>query len=437
MPCRFCVTCNGCNVGRVSRAVLVVLGLLACAQPRADTGLATVILLSWDGMRYDYADRGDFPGLARMAREGVRAGRLTPVYPSSTFPGHVSMATGTYPDVHGIVDNHFFDRSRPRNGGVYRMSPEADWLEAEPLWIAAERQGVRTATYFWVGSETDWRGQGTSYRMAPFDGQRPESAKVDRILAWLGLPEAERPRLIMSYWAGADAVGHRFGPHSGRLVEQIASQDAQLQRLLAGIDALGKDPTRGWRHTTVIVVSDHGMAEVTEYVDLRSVLARAGIAARVSGGAVAQVFVEDPAQLVRAGTVLKALEGVQVYSGAMLPGWMRLAHPSRTGDWVVAAQPPYTFARPAGLEGGVMAVMSAMGWGFGGHGYHPDLAEMGGVYFAMGRGVPDGLEISVVHQVDLAATVALLLGIGPPRHSEGRPVPGIGDHLLAVDPDPG
>ena len=168
----------------------------------------TVILLSWDGLRHDFPDRGTFPGLKRMERDGVRAGRLTPVFPSNTFPAHVSLATGTYPDRHGIVDNHFFDRSEAL---WYHMSSKADWIQAEPLWIAAERQGVTTATYFWVGSESDWRGQGTRYRIAPFDGRRPEYKKVDQILAWLRLPVSEQPRLIMSYWAGADSVAHRHG----------------------------------------------------------------------------------------------------------------------------------------------------------------------------------------------------------------------------------
>ncbi|MFP6834867.1 MAG: alkaline phosphatase family protein [Pseudomonadales bacterium] len=426
-------TCRSAAAGvlkRVGRVVLLtgcgwVLCALAADSGSSSDSASTVILLSWDGMRYDYADRGNFPGLMRMQNEGVRAGRLTPVYPSSTFPAHVSLATGTYPDRHGIVDNHFFDRTRTRNDGSYRMSSDADWIQAEPLWIAAQRQGVATATYFWVGSETDWHGQRTRYRIAPFDGQRPESAKVDQILAWLRLPESERPRLIMSYWAGADDTGHRFGPNSDRIIEQVASQDAQLQRLLAGIEAQ-------WQTTTLVIVSDHGMAETNDYIDLRGVLANAGIAARVSGGeAVAQIVIEEPddnAQgIARAGAVLAAIAGVEVHAGSELPQWMRLAHPTRTGDWVVTTEPPHTLFRPGGFEGGLAAVMSAMGWNFGGHGYHPDRVDMGGIFFALGRGVRNDVSLPVVRQVDVAATVALLLGIDPPRHSEGRPIAGIGD----------
>ena len=134
-----------------------------------------VVLLSWDGMRHDYLDRAEFPALARLAAEGVRAERLVPVFPSSTFPGHVSMATGTYPDRHGIIDNTFLDPVR----GRYAYEADANWVEAEPLWIAVERQGIKAATYFWVGSESDWHEQRSTYRMAPFDGSRPSASTAN------------------------------------------------------------------------------------------------------------------------------------------------------------------------------------------------------------------------------------------------------------------
>lgn len=390
----------------------------------------TVVVLSWDGVRYDFPDRAAVPGLARMASQGVRAGRLIPVFPANTFPAHVSLATGTYPDRHGIVDNIFVDGHK----GRYRMSADADWIEAEPLWIAAERQGVPAATYFWVGSESDWHGRGTRYRVAPFDGDRPEAQKVDQILQWLHLPAEERPRLIMSYWAGTDSVAHDFGPNSGRVGAQLERQDVQLQRLLAGLDALDC-----WQWLTLLVVSDHGVAAVREYIDLEEVLADAGIRAEVTGSAVAHVRVTDRAEVARAGKVLGALAGLRVYPGNQLPAALRLQHPSRVGDWVVSAAPPVAFSGAHGVAAWFRSLVGSLGWEFGGHGYRPELADMSGVFFAMGRGVPKDVEIAAVHQVDVAATVSRLLGIDPPQHSEGRPVAGIGEHLRPASgdgPDP-
>ena len=370
----------------------------------------TVIVLSWDGVRFDFPDRGDFPGLARMEREGVR-GAMTPVFPSNTFPTHVSMATGTYPDIHGIVDNIFWD---PQRQAIYRYSAESDWLDAEPVWITAARQGIVAATYFWVGSEQDWRGIGHAIRMTPFDGGRPEAAKVDQMIEWLGLPRGERPQLIMAYWAGTDSVAHRVGPESEDVATQLATQDEQLERLMAGIEA-----TVGWRETTLLIVSDHGMVEVSSSLDLAGALDDAGIGARVNGSPVAQVFLEDPADLDRAHAVIAAMDHVTVHRRAELPADWRLRHPSRTGDLVVATVPPHS------LDAGSAAITAYLmaGGKLGTHGYDPALPEMRPAFFAMGaRVTPVDRDEALFRQIDLAATIAALLGIEPPAQSEGRPM---------------
>jgi arylsulfatase A-like enzyme len=411
------------NVSHTRRRVACWLMALAAAvaapgaAAREPDVAPVVLLLSWDGVRHDYPDLVELPGLERVAREGVRADRLIPVFPSNTFPTHASLATGTYPDRHGIIDNRFIDPER----GAFRPGDAADWLDAEPLWIAAERQGVPTATYFWVGSESDWRGQGTRYRVAPFDGSRPEAAKVDQILAWLALPAAERPRLIMSYWRGADSDGHRHGPEGSQVLAALQGQDAELQRLLAGLDALGV-----WPATTLIIVSDHGMTAIGRHLDLQGALTRAGIGARVTGGAVAQVYLDDPTQADAAMAVTSQLAPARAYRREDVPAGLRLRHPARSGDLVVITEPPYSFSRPAGVEGVAMAALSRLGMTFGGHGYDPRHPDMAGIFLALGRGVAPGSEIVEVHQVDVAATVAALLDMDPPDGSEGRPVSGVG-----------
>ena len=383
--------------------VLVVIAPVAFATP-------TVIVLSLDGVRHDFPDRGDFPGLKRMAEDGIR-GAMRPVYPSNTFPTHVSMATGTFPDVHGIVDNVFWDREREQ---TYRYAAETDWLEAEPVWIAATRQGVTTATYFWVGSEQAWRGSRQAFQMTPFDGGRPEAEKVDQILAWLRLPRGERPQLIMSYWAGTDSVAHRNGPDADEVEEQLAQQDAELVRLLDGIEA-----TLGWQETTLIVVSDHGMVEVGSALDLAGTLDDAGIAARVHGSPVGHVFLDDVEDLDRAEAVVRAMDHVEVWRRDDVPPGWRIKHASRTGDLVVTTVPPHSLdASSLVLRAYLMA-----GGKVGSHGYDPARLDMHAILLARGarvqaRGVVD----ERFRQIDLAATIADLLGIDPPAQSEGEPM---------------
>lgn len=409
--------------GRLCLILLALLAPGAIAHAAADVGV--VVLLSWDGVRHDYPERTELPALARMARDGVRAGRLVPVYPSSTFPTHVSLATGTYPDRHGIIDNRFLDRSRPPGEDRFDKSADADWIEAEPLWIAAERQGAPAAVYFWPGSETDWRGRRPGRREAPFDGRRPEADKVDRILQWLALPDGERPRLVMSYWGGADDAGHDRGPDHAAVQAALRTQDAELARLLSGIDALGL-----WPRLTLIVVSDHGMTRAGPYLDVRRALARAGIDARVTGTALAQIYLEDPAQRDAAVAALTALEPLEVYARDDIPPSWRVTHARRTGDLVAAAPVPYVLSWPGGAAGWLRSAAQRLGFEFGVHGHHPEHPDMAGIFYAYGRGVHRDLVLPEVQQVDVAASVALLLGIDPPRDSEGRPIPGIGERLM-------
>lgn len=411
----------GRRPNRLAQTLLVLLGAFAIGTANA-AGSGTVVLISMDGVRHDFLDATSLPALERMQREGARAERLIPVYPSNTFPGHVSVATGTWPDVHGIIDNHFEDAEH----GVYRYSGDANWIEAEPLWAAAERQGLPAATYFWVGSETDWNGIGARHRMTPFDPNRPETEKAGQILRWLRLPwrhqprlpEAERPRLIMSYWAGVDSVAHRKGPADPAVSEQLRLQDAALGQLLAGIDAMDL-----WRTLTLLVVSDHGMTATGELIDAAAALADAGVKARVLGSAVANVYLEDAQDLEAATAALTGLNNVRVRHRADVPATWRLRHDGRTGDLVATTVPPFVLSPPSNP---LCALMPSRCLSPGGHGYPPDHPHMGGILLALGRGVQAGTRLPPAHQTDIAATVARLLGMAPPAQSEGTPIAGIG-----------
>jgi len=378
-----------------------------------------VIVLSWDGTRWDYPDRTELPALDRVAREGVRAERMIPVFPASTFPNHVSLATGTYVDRHGIVANRFRDTER----GRYSYSDDASWIEAEPVWVTAERQGVRAASFFWVGAQTDWNGVGATHRVTPFSSGTPESKKVDQILDWLDLPEPERPHLILSWWHGADSVGHRYGPDHARVARALAGQDAELARLLRGLDQ-----REAWPHTTLLIVSDHGMAAVKGGVSVLPPLEARDIGARVvRGGGCGWITLDDPARLSEALQILNAVDGLSAYPSAELPAGLRAYHARRTGHITVISDPPRAVAKPLGLSARVyLAAKRLFGGATGMHGYPPDNPDMHAVFFAMGRGIPSDLSLGPVRTIDVAPTLTHLLGIAPPRHAEGTPIPGIG-----------
>lgn len=392
---------------------LLVCLLAALASPgTATASAATVIVLSLDGVRADYPDRGALPGFARVAERGARAQRLVPVFPPITFPAHVTLATGAPVDRHGIVANVFRDAER----GSFRYVNDATWLQAEPIWVTAERQGVPSALFFWVGSEGPWNGTSARHFVRPFDADVSEAEKVDRILAWLDLPPDQRPRLILSWWHGADAPGHRHGPDAAAVDRALEEQDAQLVRLLDGLDQ-----RQAWADTTLVLVSDHGMASVSESIDLRAALAEQGIEAEVlSAGGIASIHLSAPARREQARAALAALPGVDVFAADALPAAWRYGPARRLGDLVATTSPPRVFR-----EGALDRVAASVGWMKGAHGYAPERPDMGGIFFALGRGVTPGTKLPPVSSLDVAPTVARLLGIEPPRDAEGRALEGL------------
>jgi predicted AlkP superfamily pyrophosphatase or phosphodiesterase len=323
----------------------------------------------------------------------------------------VALATGTYADRHGIVGNKFIDAKL----GKFDYGNDARFLDAEPLWAAAERQGVSAAVFFWVGSETDWHGVGARHRKAPFDGEIGEAKKVAQILAWLDLPEAERPGLVMCWWHGADHAGHEHGPDARETRDALRAQDRVLGKLLAGLDA-----RKAWDHTTLLIVSDHGMTTYTKTVDVGELLAEAGVRARVIHAmATAQVRLKRPEQAARAVEVLRAVPSLSAWRREEIPAALRYGNP-RLGDVLALAEPPLALL-PAGDRGARFSGLARLlGRSLGAHGYDPArVPEMHGIFVALGRGVPAGARLPRVRAIDVAPTVAMLLGIEAPASSEG------------------
>jgi len=105
------------------------------------------IVVSLDGFRWDYLNRGLTPNLNSLKNKGYYADSMSPQYPSKTFPNHYSMATGLLPKYHGIIGNHMYDSSVQKRFDSY----DPFWFTGEPIWVTAEKNGIKTACYYWFG----------------------------------------------------------------------------------------------------------------------------------------------------------------------------------------------------------------------------------------------------------------------------------------------
>jgi len=255
-------------------AFAAVLGT-ACTNATVEDVQPTVILVSLDGFRWDFRERGNTPTLDSLATVGVTAEHMIPVFPTMTFPSHYSMATGLYPEHHGIVSNRMFDPARDAWFAIDDRAAVEDgaWWNGEPIWLTAERQGITAATFFWPGTETAINGRHATHWYR-FDASIPNDDRVDQVIEWLGLPADKQPQLITLYFEDVDQAVHDHAIDSPEVHQALADVDAALRRLMAGITHMGASDK-----VNIIIVSDHGMAErspervifLDDFVDLGAV----------------------------------------------------------------------------------------------------------------------------------------------------------------------
>lgn len=234
--------------------VIAIMSVSALSQGKIRDLKPTVILISLDGFRYDYLDKYKPPMLTELAKNGVRAKWMIPSFPTKTFPNHYTIATGLYPQNHGIVENNVYDFGKVFSMSKFEEVTDPRWWWGEPIWVTAEKQGQRSAAYFFVGTGTEIEGELPSiYRH--YNGRVPNIMRVDKILSWLDLPVAERPTMLSMYFSTTDDVGHEFGPDAEETRYAVLEVDEYIARLMRGLKQRGID-----KSVNVIIVSDHGMA---------------------------------------------------------------------------------------------------------------------------------------------------------------------------------
>lgn len=389
-------------------------GLASCAAPAAKPDApppgrdGPLILVSIDGFRWDYLQQHPAPTLARLAAEGAHARSLTPAFPSKTFPNHYTLVTGLRPETHGIVANWFWD---PHLGEMFGMAKlEPHWWEAgEPVWITAEKQGVRTACFFWPGSETELQGlRPTFYR--PFEKKLTPTERVDGLLAWLDLPEAARPKFFTLYFDHVDTAGHNFGPLAPETAAAVKEADEAIARLLAGLE------TRGLaQRANLVILSDHGMSETsadrvifiedmvdTSLVQVESLGPNGGVRPKPDSGV-------TPAELV-ASIRAKAPPQLQVYLREEVPERLHYRRNDRIPPVVLMADDHWN------IESKVSWARLRNNYPRGSHGWDPELPNMGALFLAHGPAFKRRHTFGAVESIHVYNLLCAVLGITPAKN---------------------
>ncbi|KVV15361.1 ectonucleotide pyrophosphatase/phosphodiesterase [Flavobacterium sp. TAB 87] len=353
-----------------------------------------VVLVSLDGFRWDYYKYFDTSNLEKIAAEGVKAKSMKPSYPTKTFPNHYSIATGLYPDHHGIVNNNFYD---PFTKLPFALSTSAknnpDFYGGNPIWNVAEEQGIKTASFYWPGSDTGTKSP-SIYKK--YDDRVPYETRIDTVIKWLQLPEAQRPHLITLYFDEPDHTGHVYGPLSKENKEMVAKMNAIVGELTRKLDALpiGKE-------INLIIVSDHGMTDIT---DNKKVI----ISNYLKESWVEYAKVINPIMSIKAkadckdsiGMALKKVKHIHFWKPSEIPKRLHFGTNPRTLDYVIEARKGYSLAATTGqkISGGT-------------HGYDNKNKDMHAIFYAKGPNFKVGKKVKTFQNVSVYTLIAHILDL--------------------------
>ncbi|MBI5281145.1 MAG: alkaline phosphatase family protein [Candidatus Solibacter usitatus] len=371
--------------------------LLAQGLAWADPPLLVIAL---DGFRWDFAARDGARNILALKNEGSSVAGLIPAFPSTTFPNFHSMATGLYPARHGLVAMTFHDRAMMRSFRYDRNAPESVWYGGMPIWLLAEDRGIRTATFFWPGTDAMIRGKRPTYYRR-YDPKTTIDARIKQVVEWFRLPERERPGLVMVYFSDVDSAGHQYGPDAMETRAAIARVDQAAGDLVRLVRAVRKD-------VNVLVVSDHGQIQVASHIDLSKRADFRGCKA-ANEAPMTMLYCENP-EAVRAELIKKAPE-VTVWRSHETPEHLHYRGNPRIGDLVIVPKtasivqvipPRDTEARPVPRLKGM-------------HGYDPaKYREMNGMLIGAGPAFRSGIRQESAETVDVFLILCRVLGVAPP-----------------------
>ncbi len=381
-------------------ALFAALLSLSCTNLRQGSEKPYVVMVSLDAFRWDYDSIYGTPVLDDIARNGVMVEHLIPSFPTKTFPNHYAIATGLYPDHHGLVNNTFYapDLDKVYRIGDRSMVSNGDFYGGEPIWVTARRQGMKTASFFWVGTEAPIQGMHPDYWKV-YDHDVPFGDRVDTVLKWLSLPGDKRPHFITLYYEEPDAVSHTYGPISPETGAMVHSLDSLMGVLRAGIARLPHA-----RKVNLIVLSDHGMTEVDEsrYNYIFDTLPQRMVKT-IYGGS--PVWAIEPEEGKRDSVLmlLNMQKGMQAWAREDLPErWHYGTHP-RIPAIVLVADPGWT----AGIR------PDPGRYSRGDHGYDNRYPDMHSIFYAEGPAFRKGFRLDTMYNVDVYNIVARILGLEP------------------------
>jgi predicted AlkP superfamily pyrophosphatase or phosphodiesterase len=429
-----------CSIRRGVGPILLLLApLMVQAKPRSDSH---VVVISLDGFSAQALQNPHLPlpNLRGLIAEGAYALAMRPVNPTVTWPNHTAIVTGVDASVHGVLYNGLPLRKDSRIAieeavdkaqlvhatTVYDVAFRAGFTTAEVNWVAIQNPGTITWSFAeepsgngGVERELSAAGVLTAEQMRAF----PKLPITERDEHWqnaaIHILKAHKPNLMLLHFLTTDSVQHRYAPNTLAADTALALADQRVGRVLQTIRTLGIE-----KRTTIIVVSDHGFKTVRKIIHPRTFVRNHGSDIFVvPEGGTAMVYIMNAArrtELLHSLTQhFSALEGVaRVITSQQFSdfGYPPPEKNDGMADLVLAASDGYAFDGKSDGEPVTESVPPV-----GSHGYLTTDPHMNAIFIAGGAGIRKGIQMREIRNIDVAPTIARLLGIDMSGVS-GRPL---------------
>lgn len=370
-----------------------------------------VVLVSFDAFRWDYVNRGLTPNLDKIKSEGVYALSLKPSFPSKTFPNHQSIITGMYPAHHGIYANGFYD---PFSNETYKMNDSntvnnAKWYWGEAFWETAERQGIKTASYFWPGSEVKLYYRKPTYAET-YEHARPHDDRIEGVINWLKLPQEKRPHFITLYFSDTDEKGHRFGPNSNEVNQAIQLLDGVAGKIMNRLKEINMIDS-----VNVIFVSDHGMTEISKdkIINVEKILE--GYNCKFFDESVLMTIEPPKEKLQEVYELLKKNENhFKVYYRSEVPEYFHFSDNYLIPSLVLIPELGWNLLTEKGMK------RVNDNYSKGNHGYDNQHLDMHGIFIATGPSFKKNYQTGTVWNIDIYPLLCKIFNIIPRSNIDGK-----------------
>ncbi|XP_066533036.1 ectonucleotide pyrophosphatase/phosphodiesterase family member 5 [Hoplias malabaricus] len=356
-----------------------------------------LLLVSFDGFRWDYVNRVPTPNFHALMDEGVQVEAVENTFITKTFPNHYTLVTGLHAESHGIVANEMYDPVLNRSFSM--EGPEVYdsrwWEEAVPLWVTSQRAGRRSGAAMWPGSDVAISGSYPTHYV-PYNASVPFEMRVEKLISWFSGTEAIDFGVL--YWEEPDESGHNLGPESSLMDAVIEDIDGKLGFLRERLKKAGL-----YDKINLIVTSDHGMTQLSRYkvIELDAYVSR-DLYTWIDKSPVVGILPKE-GKLDEVYNLLKnATDNMIVYKREDIPDYFHYKHNVRIMPIILQATEGYTIVQNrTGLSM------------LGNHGYDNHLRSMHPVFVARGPSFRVGYTKAAMRSVDIYPLMCSILGVHP------------------------